>query len=104
MFTSYRSGSAQFYEAGFPQGEIRQLTASPGIHPFSAAYSRSGDHIFFVRGGSIVELDRSTFSERVIVDPASPRYLQRADSPEQIDAWNRIWAFFEKHLNPNKGK
>ena len=45
-----------------------------------------------------------TFSERVIVDRTSPRYLERADSPEQIDAWNRIWSFFEKHLNPNKGK
>jgi dipeptidyl aminopeptidase/acylaminoacyl peptidase len=45
-----------------------------------------------------------TFSERVVTDRNSPRYLERADSPEQIDAWNRIWAFFEKHLNPNKGR
>jgi dipeptidyl aminopeptidase/acylaminoacyl peptidase len=45
-----------------------------------------------------------SFSERVIMDDKSPRYLQRDDSPEQIDAWNRIWAFFEKNLNPNKGK
>lgn len=45
-----------------------------------------------------------TFSERVIMDDKSPRYLQRDDSPEQIDAWNRIWAFFEKNLNPDNGK
>jgi dipeptidyl aminopeptidase/acylaminoacyl peptidase len=45
-----------------------------------------------------------TFSERVIMDANSPRYLQRDDTPEQIDAWNRTWAFFEKNLNPNKGK
>jgi hypothetical protein len=45
-----------------------------------------------------------TFSERVVLDPNSPRYMERADSPEQIDAWNRIWSFFAKHLNPNKGK
>lgn len=45
-----------------------------------------------------------TFQERVVMDANSPRYLQRDDSPEQIDAWNRIWAFFEKNLNPNKGK
>jgi dipeptidyl aminopeptidase/acylaminoacyl peptidase len=45
-----------------------------------------------------------TFQERVISDPNSPRYLQRDDSPEQIDAWNRIWSFFEKHLNPGQGK
>jgi hypothetical protein len=37
-------------------------------------------------------------------DPNAPNYLQRLDTPEQIDAWNRIWTFFEKHLNPNKGK
>jgi hypothetical protein len=30
--------------------------------------------------------------------------MERADSPEQIDAWNRIWAFFRKNLNPDKGK
>lgn len=24
--------------------------------------------------------------------------LQRDDSPEQIDSWNRVWAFWEKHL------
>lgn len=36
-----------------------------------------------------------TFSRRV-----NRETLQRDDSPEQIDAWNHIWAFFEKHLKP----
>lgn len=45
-----------------------------------------------------------TFSERVVLDPNSPRYMERDDTPEQIDAWNRIWAFFRKNLNPDKGK
>ena len=45
-----------------------------------------------------------TFSERVNTDPSSPDYLKRQDTPEQIDAWNRTWSFFAKHLNPNKGK
>lgn len=72
LFTSYRDGSAQLYEAGFPNGEIRQLTDSAGviagtIHPFSAAIHPSGDTIFFVRGGAIVELDRRTLQERLIV-------------------------------------
>jgi hypothetical protein len=44
-----------------------------------------------------------TFSERVVVDPQSPRYMERNDSPEQIDAWNRIWAFFDRNLHPAKG-
>jgi dipeptidyl aminopeptidase/acylaminoacyl peptidase len=45
-----------------------------------------------------------TFTERVETHPTSPRYLQRIDSPEQIDVWNRIWGFFEKNLNPANGK
>jgi dipeptidyl aminopeptidase/acylaminoacyl peptidase len=45
-----------------------------------------------------------TFSERVFTNPNSPRYMERNDSPEQIDAWNRIWSFFRKNLNPDKGK
>jgi len=45
-----------------------------------------------------------TFSERVVVDPSSPRYMERNDSPEQIDAWNRIWAFFDRNLHPGQGK
>lgn len=34
-----------------------------------------------------------TFSRRV-----NPDTLEREDSPEQIDSWNRVWALFEKHL------
>jgi dipeptidyl aminopeptidase/acylaminoacyl peptidase len=36
-----------------------------------------------------------TFSRRV-----NPVTLERNDSPEQIDSWNRTWAFFEKNLKP----
>jgi dipeptidyl aminopeptidase/acylaminoacyl peptidase len=45
-----------------------------------------------------------TFSQRIVTDPKSPRYLERDDSPEQIDAWNRIWAFFERNLHPERGR
>jgi dienelactone hydrolase len=34
-----------------------------------------------------------TFSRRV-----NPDTLEREDSPEQIDSWNRVWAFFEWNL------
>jgi dipeptidyl aminopeptidase/acylaminoacyl peptidase len=37
-----------------------------------------------------------TFSRRV--DSTFVRY----DSPEQIDSWNRTWAFFERTLNPSR--
>jgi dipeptidyl aminopeptidase/acylaminoacyl peptidase len=36
-----------------------------------------------------------TFSRRV-----NRQTLERDDSPEQIDSWNRTWAFFEKWLKP----
>ncbi|MDH5233443.1 MAG: hypothetical protein OEW77_00685, partial [Gemmatimonadota bacterium] len=36
-----------------------------------------------------------TFSRRV-----NRETLLRDDSPEQIDSWNRVWAFFERWLKP----
>jgi hypothetical protein len=35
------------------------------------------------------------FSRRV-----DPQTLERVDSPEQIDSWNRTWVFFEWILRP----
>ncbi|MBI3683362.1 MAG: PD40 domain-containing protein [Acidobacteria bacterium] len=67
LFTSYRTGAAQLFEAGFPDGGIRQLTDGPAIHPFSAAIHPSGESVFFARRGDILELDRRTLRERTIV-------------------------------------
>lgn len=39
-----------------------------------------------------------TFSRRV-----NRETLLREDSPEQIDSWDRTWAFFERWLRPNVG-
>lgn len=36
-----------------------------------------------------------TFSRRV-----NPKTLERDDSPEQIDSWNRVWTFFDGRLRP----
>ena len=36
-----------------------------------------------------------TFNRRV-----NRQTLERDDSPEQIDSWNLVWAFLEKHLRP----
>jgi oligogalacturonide lyase len=69
IFTSYRTGSAQLFEIGpYPNGEIRQLTNGPAIHPFSPAIHPDGRRIFFVRGGGIWEIDRSTLDERSVID------------------------------------
>jgi dipeptidyl aminopeptidase/acylaminoacyl peptidase len=39
-----------------------------------------------------------TFSRRV-----NAKTLERNDSPEQIDSWNRVWALFSEHLRPYQG-
>lgn len=68
LFISYRTGSAQLFEAGFPDGEIRQLTDGPAIHPYSPAFHPDGENILFVRAGSIWMIDRATLWERCLVD------------------------------------
>jgi dipeptidyl aminopeptidase/acylaminoacyl peptidase len=40
-----------------------------------------------------------TFNRRV-----NTKTLEREDSPDQIDSWNRVWAFFERHLKPNEAR
>jgi hypothetical protein len=66
VFTSYRTGQAQLFEAVFPDGEIRQLTAGEPIHPFSPVIAPSGGSIFFTRGGSVWEIDRATLAEKLV--------------------------------------
>ncbi len=39
-----------------------------------------------------------TFNRRV-----NPTTLERDDSPDQRDSWNRTWTFFEWHLRPDRG-
>src|ERR1700686_1838643 len=67
IFTSYRPGAPPLFEAGFPDGPIRQLTDGDAIHPFSPAIHPSGHEIFFVRGGSIWSIDRRSLAERMVV-------------------------------------
>lgn len=66
LFTSYRTGSPQLFEAGFPDGEIRQLTEGPAIHPFSPAIDPSGESVCFVRGGTVWSIHRGTLEESEI--------------------------------------
>ena len=68
IFTSYRTGDAQLFEAGFPDGEIRRLTRGAAIHPFSPAIHPEGDRVFFVRGGGIWEIERRTLEERLVAE------------------------------------
>jgi len=66
LFTSYRAGEAQLFEAGFPDGEIRQLTDGPAIHAFSPAISPDGATVYFVRGGEVWALERESLAERLV--------------------------------------
>jgi oligogalacturonide lyase len=66
LFTSYRTGQAQLFEAAFPEGEIRQLTDGEPIHPFSPAIAAAGRSVFFVRGGAVWEIDRAGLEERLV--------------------------------------
>jgi len=69
IFISYRTGSAQLFEISpYPGGEIRQLTDGSAIHPFSPAIDRDGSCVFFVRGGGIWRIDRTSLQEACIVD------------------------------------
>lgn len=67
LFTGYRSGSAQLFEAEFPDGGIRQLTGDGPVHPFSALIAPDGS-VCFVRDGSIWRMDRETLEESLVAE------------------------------------
>lgn len=68
LFTSYRTGGAQVFEASFPKEEIRQLTAGAPVHSYSPALHPDRDRLFFVRGGGIRGLERAGLQEACIVE------------------------------------
>lgn len=74
--------------------------------------------VWFYEDQQIVDALRSRKADlaetKVYVDPpgwggseghafnrrVDPKTLERVDTPEQIDSWNRVWTFFEGHLRP----
>lgn len=64
FFTSYRSGPAQLFLAGYPEGEIVQLTDGVPVHPFSALLAPNGEEIVFTRGCEIWTLRLGSLAER----------------------------------------
>jgi oligogalacturonide lyase len=68
IFTSYRTGAAQLFQAEFPAGGIRQITDAAPIHPYSPAVDRSGTGVYFVRQGAIWHVLLASGLEREIVN------------------------------------
>jgi len=64
IVTSYRDGQPNLYEIAFPDGDIRQLTEGPDLHPFSACLSHDGSSIFFTRAGAVWKLQRQSLEEQ----------------------------------------
>ncbi len=68
IFAGFRTGTANFYQAGFPSGDIRQLTDSESINSFSAVIAPDGRHLWFTRASTIVVLDLDDLTETVVAD------------------------------------
>jgi oligogalacturonide lyase len=66
FFTSYRTGSAQLFEASLDTGDSRQITSGQAIHPFSAALYPDGETLVFTRGGGLWAIHRRSLTERSI--------------------------------------
>ncbi len=68
LFASNRGGAINFYQAGFPQGDIRQLTDGDDIHGYSATLGKDGAALYFTQGGEVRALDMVTLEEKVLAD------------------------------------
>ena len=68
VFTSYRSGAANFYKVKFPDGEIVQLTDGKNIGGYSGIISKSGQRLFYTQGGAVKALDLASLDERTLED------------------------------------
>jgi oligogalacturonide lyase len=68
FFTSYRAGPPQAFETALNNGETRQLTSGPGIHPFGTALHPDGKTLVVIRGGGLWAVDRDTLAQRRIIE------------------------------------
>lgn len=66
VFASYRSGEAQYYRAGFPEGEIVQLTDTGGIGGYSGILSADGRMLYYTAAGAVRAVDLGTLQDRVL--------------------------------------
>jgi len=67
IFVSDRDGAPQLFELRLEDGSIRKLTEGAPVRPFTAVVHHGGDKVFFVRGGSIWMVRRSTLEESCVL-------------------------------------
>ena len=68
IFTSYRSGKANFFKLEFPNGEIVQLTNGEEVHGYSGVIAKDGTELFYTEDDSIKAIHLDTFEERVLAE------------------------------------
>jgi len=68
IFTSYRSGNANFFKLEFPNGDIVQLTNGEEVHGYSGVIAKDGTALFYTEGDSIKAIHLDTFEEPVLAE------------------------------------
>ncbi|RKU10976.1 hypothetical protein C6501_13340 [Candidatus Poribacteria bacterium] len=68
IFTSYRSGKANFFKLEFPNGNIVQLTNGEEVHGYSGVIAKDGKELFYTEGDSIKAIHLDTLAERVLAE------------------------------------
>lgn len=68
IFTSYRSGKANFFKLEFPNGNIVQLTNGEEVHGYSGVIAKDGKELFYTEGDSIKAIHFDTLAERVLAE------------------------------------
>ena len=68
IFTSYRTGKANFFKLEFPNGDIVQLTNGAEVHGYSGVIAKDGTELFYTEGDSIKAINLDTFEERVLAE------------------------------------
>lgn len=66
VFASYRSGAPNYYRAGFPEGDIVQLTDEPDVHGYSGIISPDGAELFYTAGDSVKAVHLQSLEARTL--------------------------------------
>lgn len=66
IFTSYRSGKANFYMVEYPNGDIVQLTNGDDVHGYSGVISKDGKELFYTEADTIKSIHIESLEERIL--------------------------------------